>query len=78
MVGKEDITVPAGRFGTLHFRSAEHGIDTWVSPDLPFSLVKSTGKDHRIELTDHGTGAKSSLTETPSEVGGMGGPTTSP
>ena len=78
LVGKETVTVPAGRFSALHFRSAEHGIDTWVSPELPFSLVKSSGKDHRVELTAQGDGAKSSITETPQEMGGMGGPPSSP
>jgi hypothetical protein len=74
LVGKESITVPAGRFSSLHFRSAEQGIDTWLSPDLPFSLVRSTGKDHQVELTAQGDGAKSSITETPQEMGGMRGP----
>jgi hypothetical protein len=74
LVGKESVTVPAGRFSSLHFRSAEEGIDTWLSSQLPFSLVKSTGKNFQVELTAHGEGATSSITETPQEVGGMGGP----
>jgi hypothetical protein len=74
LVGKESVTVPAGRFSTLHFRSSEHDIDTWISPKLPFSLVKSSGKTHNVELIRQGGGAKSSITETPQEMGGMGGP----
>lgn len=73
LVGKESTTVPAGKFETFHFRSAEHAADSWVSPDVPFSLVKSAGKQYRLELAAHGEGAKSSITETPQEMGGMGG-----
>jgi hypothetical protein len=74
LVGKESTTVPAGKFETLHFHSAEHGADSWVSPDVPFSLVKTTGKGFQMELAAHGEGAKSSITEKPQEMGGMGGP----
>ena len=73
LVGKESVSVPAGKFETLHFRSAEHEADSWVSPEVPFSMVKSTGKQHQIELAAHGQGAKSSITEKPQEMGGMGG-----
>jgi hypothetical protein len=73
LVGKESVSVPAGKFQTLHFRSAEHAADSWVSPDVPFSMVKSTGKQFEMELAAHGQGAKSSITEKPQEMGGMGG-----
>jgi hypothetical protein len=73
LVGKESLSVPAGKFETLHFRSAEHAADSWVSADVPFSLVKSTGKQFEMELASHGQGAKSSITEKPQEMGGMGG-----
>ena len=71
LVGKESVTVPAGKFATLHFRSAEHASDSWVSPEVPFSLVKSTGKQFQMELAAHGEGAKSAITEKPQEMGGM-------
>jgi hypothetical protein len=74
LVGKEKVTVPAGAFETLHFRSAEHGSDSWVSPEVPFSLVKSTGKDYQVELVGQGEGATSSIKEKPQEIRGMGGP----
>ena len=73
LVGKESVSVPAGKFETLHFRSAEHATDSWVSTEVPFSMVKSTGKQHQLELSAHGQGAKSSITEKPQEMGGMGG-----
>jgi hypothetical protein len=74
LVGKEKVTVPAGAFETLHFRSAENASDSWVSPEVPFSLVKSTGKDYQVELVKQGEGATSSIKEKPQEMRGMGGP----
>ena len=68
LVGKEKVTVPAGSFQALHFRSEEHGSDSWISSAIPFSLVKSTGKDYKVELTAQGSGAKSSITEKPREM----------
>jgi hypothetical protein len=73
LVGKESLTMPAGKFETLHFRSAEHATDSWVSSEVPFSMVKTTGKQHHLELSAHGQDAKSSITEKPQEMGGMGG-----
>ena len=74
LVGKEKVTVPAGGFEALHFRSAEPAADSWVSAGVPFSLVKSSGKDYQVELAAQGSGAKSSIIEKPQEMGGMGGP----
>lgn len=72
LVGKEKVKVPAGRFQSLHYRSADSA-DSWVSRDVAFSVVKSTGKNYQVELAGQGTGAKSSITETPQTMGGMGG-----
>lgn len=74
LVGEESVSVPAGTFKTMHFRSSEHAMDSWFTPGVPFSLVKSTGKDFKLELASQGEGAKSSITEKPQEMGGMGGP----
>jgi hypothetical protein len=74
LVGKESITVPAGRFEALHFRSAEYAADSWLAPKVPFSLVKSVGKQYQMELVAQGDGAKSSITEKPQEMRGMRGP----
>ena len=74
LVGKEAVTVPAGRFQAQHYHSAKYGSDSWISPGVPFSLVKSVGENHRMELTSQGSGAKSSITEKPQEMPGMGGP----
>jgi hypothetical protein len=72
LVGKEKVTVPAGRFQTLHFRSTKYGSDTWLSPGAPFALIKSVGENHQMELAAQGTGAKSSIKEQPQEMPGMG------
>jgi hypothetical protein len=73
LVGKETVKVPAGGFESLHYRSADSA-DSWVSPEVPFSVVKSTGKNYQVELAGQGTGAKSSITETPQDMGDMGAP----
>jgi hypothetical protein len=72
LVGKEKVTVPAGQFETVHFRSAKYSSDSWLSPGAPFALIKSVGENHQMELAAHGDGAKSSITEQPQEMPGMG------
>jgi hypothetical protein len=72
LVGKEKVTVPAGDFETLHFHSAKYNTDSWLSPGAPFALVKSVGENHQMELASQGDGAKSSITEQPQEMPGMG------
>jgi hypothetical protein len=74
LVGEEKITVPAGRFQARHYHSAKYGSDSWVASSVPFALVKSVGKNYQMELAVHGDGAKSSITEQPQEMPGMGGP----
>jgi hypothetical protein len=72
LVGKEKVTVPAGQFQTLHFHSAKYNSDSWLSPGAPFALIKSVGENYQMELAAHGEGAKSSITERPQEMPGMG------
>jgi hypothetical protein len=74
LVGQENVTVAAGRFQAMHFRSEEHAVDSWLSPGVPFSIVKTTSQNLQMELAAHGDGAKSSITEKPQEMRGMGGP----
>jgi len=73
LVGKEKITVPGGSYETQHFKSTEHASDSWLSAEVPFSVVKSSGKNFQVELVKHGKGATSSITEKPQEMKGMGG-----
>ncbi len=72
LVGEQAVTVPAGQFKTLHFRSDKYKTDSWLSPGAPFGLIKSVGENHHMELAAHGEGAKSSITEQPQEMPGMG------
>jgi hypothetical protein len=74
LVGKEPVTVPAGRFQAQHYRSAKYKADSWISPDVPFSLIKSVGENYDMQLAAQGSGAKSSITEQPQEMPGMGTP----
>jgi hypothetical protein len=71
LVGEESVTVPAGTFKTYHFHNSKYDSDSWISPSVPFAMVKATGKNHDIALTGTGTGATSSITETPQDM--MGG-----
>ncbi|MGI9041933.1 MAG: hypothetical protein ACR2HK_12715 [Gemmatimonadales bacterium] len=70
LVGEERVTVPAGSFKALHFQNAKEGSDSWISADIPFALVKSSGKDYQVGLSSQGDGAESSITE---DVRGTGG-----
>jgi hypothetical protein len=72
LVGEESVTVPAGTFKATHFHNAKYDNDSWVSAAVPFAMVKSTGKQGDIQLAATGDGAKSSITETPQEMGGPG------
>jgi hypothetical protein len=74
LVGNEKVTVPAGRFQARHYHSAKYSSDSWVASSVPFALVKSVGKNYQMELAVHGRGAKSSITEQPQEMPGMGRP----
>ena len=70
LVGSETVSVPAGKFPSQHFHSAKHSSDSWLAAGIPFSMVKSVGKDYELTLTSHGEGAKSSITEVPKSMGG--------
>jgi hypothetical protein len=76
VVGWEQVTVPGGEFRALHLRSPRTGMvsEVWVQPDLQFSMVKAILQDGGVmELTGQGTGATSSITETPQEMPGLPG-----
>jgi hypothetical protein len=70
LVGSESVTVPAGKFDSRHFHSAKYSADSWLAAGVPFTMIKSTGKDYQMELVAHGDGAKSSITEEPRSMGG--------
>ena len=70
IVGWESVTVPAGTFRALHMKDIESNGDAWFSPAVPFGTVKVVAKDGFVmELTASGHDAKSSITETPEEMG---------
>ena len=63
-LGWESVTVPGGTFRALHFRDGDD--EAWLSPELGFTMVRYVSKKNgSMELTGHGTDAKSSITETP-------------
>lgn len=72
LVGLEMVSVPAGSFRAQHLRHAREGIDAWIQTNLNFPMVKATMKDGgTMVLASQGTGAKSSITETPREMTGF-------
>jgi hypothetical protein len=74
LVGEETVKVPAGSFKSLHFHNDKYQSDTWISPSVPFALVKTATPRHQVELQEVGDGAKSSITETPREMPGLSAP----
>jgi hypothetical protein len=72
--GEETVEVPAGSFKTTRLHNTKYESDAWVSPKVPFYMVKMKGKDYEMSLTGMGEGAKSSITETPQDMPGMGEP----
>lgn len=72
LAGEESVTVPAGTFKALRYHNSKYESDTWVVPNQPFFMVKSKGKDFELSLTSTGDGAKSSITEPPQEMPGVG------
>jgi len=72
--GEETVEVPAGSFKATKLHNAKYESDAWVSAKVPFYMVKSVGKDYNLSLAKVGEGAKSSITETPQEMPGMGEP----
>lgn len=73
VIGWESVTVPAGTIRALHV-TGDDG-DAWVASGIPFGVVKAVGKEGRqMVLTGHGADAKSSITEKPQEMPGMGPP----
>lgn len=72
LAGEESVTVPAGTFNALRYHNSKYESDTWVVPDQPFFMIKSTGKDFELSLASSGDGAQSSITETPQEMPGFG------
>ena len=76
VVGWEQVTVPAGQFRALHLKHPRPTMvsEVWIQPDQQFAMIKGTLKDGGVtELAAQGTGAKSSITETPVEMPGLPG-----
>ncbi len=74
-LGWERVTVPEGSHRALHLRAPDNGGEVWVTDGVPFGMVKWMGtKGEQMVLVGHGADAKSSITETPQEMPGMGMP----
>lgn len=74
VVGEERIEVGAGSFMTTHLKFPESGGEVWVSAEVPFGIVRGVARGQgTMELTAHGTGAASAITETPVALPASGG-----
>lgn len=78
-LGNERVTVAAGTFEAEHFRAdGEYASEVWLSPNVPFGIVKFVQAEGSMELQKFGTGAKSSITEEPIEFEVPGRPPPDP
>ncbi len=73
VVGFESVTVPAGTFRAVHLKPADVKADVWALAEIPFGLIKSKSPEGEVVLVKQGKGAKSSITEKPLSIPGMGG-----
>lgn len=74
VVGREEVSVPAGTFQTTHLRFPDTGGEVWVSAAVPFGIVRGDVPGQgTTELKAHGIDATSSITETPLSLSGAGG-----
>ncbi len=74
LIGTESVEVPAGTFSTVHLKSDDDGSEAWISPDVPFGIVKGNVPDGGVlVLKGFGRDAESSIPEEPQMMPGMGG-----
>lgn len=67
VLGWETVQVPGGSFRALHFKDGED--EAWLSKELGFNLVRYVSpRSGTMELTGHGSDAKSSISETPQSM----------
>ena len=68
---RESITVGAGTFDAFRIRLERLAKDVWISPEVPFGVVKLADAEGKgLELVAFGTDAESSITETPQKFPG--------
>src|SRR5206468_9267293 len=58
VVGWETVQTPGGETRALHLQDADG--EAWLARDVPFGIVKASGKNGELMLTGKGTDAKSS------------------
>lgn len=67
-VGRETVQVGSGSYEADHIRPKDADTDVWISTDVPFGIVKAEHGGDSMTLTEVGTGAVSSITETPRQM----------
>ena len=72
-VGRETLQAGGSTYDTDHIRPTGADTDVWISADVPFGIVKTAQKGDTMTLRDSGTGAVSSITETPQQMPSLPG-----
>jgi len=70
-LGWEELDTPVGTVRALHSRTATpdgEAVDVWMTPAVPFGIVRLSGGGVELVLLGHGTGATSAITEPPQEM----------
>jgi len=76
LLGTESVEVPAGTFEAHHIRPEDQDLgpgDVWISPAVPFGLIKGEGPDGSLTLIQSGSDATSTIKETPQKMPGIPG-----
>lgn len=71
LVGREQVSTPAGSFSCDHYQTQERSgtTDVWVTQSVsPYGLVKMTSRETTLTLAKVVSGAKSRITETPQKI----------
>ena len=67
----ESVSVPAGTFNTQRIPLAGQAKDIWISPEVPFGVVKIAEQNGKgLKLMEYGSNAESAIDETPQKIPG--------
>lgn len=71
-IGMEEVVVGGVTYDTYRIRPANQAqAEVWITTEVPFGIVKAVAEDGEMTLLGHGSGAVSSITETPIRMPGM-------
>lgn len=72
LLGMEDLDVGGVTYETFHIRPAsQNHAEAWIATAIPFGIVRAQADEGVMQLLQHGSGAVSSITETPIRMPGL-------